>query len=208
MNQKRLLVVSADHGFELLLKVHPFSATQTGLQRLQNFQYDLRNIGIVASGASGGKNPSSWILFPSLMLPMLVKTIVSADVLSVDVAPGSPINLKGISVGFEEVHLLQAARIYLDTQSEELVQLIFGSDFTDAAKNTRKVLARNIVGLYFSFDPEMRLLTMYVAARGSDSHPVVRTEQPAGWPSFAPPLSHEARRYRILVNTLIWRIRN
>jgi prepilin-type N-terminal cleavage/methylation domain-containing protein len=175
----------------------------TGLNALGNFKYDSRNIGMTKNDA---KNPSSWILFPTSRVPLLVKEIETGgekDLLKAEVAPGSPITMSGPFTGLDEVCLPQVARLYLNDDGE-LVQLVFGSDYEDGATATRNVLARNIVGLHFTYDPQLRLLSMYIAARGEEGNldNVVSADV---WPSFAGELPRDRR---LVVNRIDWRIRN
>jgi hypothetical protein len=184
---------------DLVLDVHPHDGSRSGLDVLRNFRYDGRNIGIVADG---GRNLSSWILFPSLRLPMLITGIdESAAQLKVRVAPGSPQALSAPFMGLDEVFLLQVARLYRNDRNE-MVQLVFGSDYTNPATTTKKILAHNIVGLHFTSDPTLRLLTMHIAAQGEEAR---SGADAAGWPAFAEPLP-KGRRF--VVEQADWRIRN
>ena len=183
-----------------------------GVASLIGFEYDRQPAGIVAGN---GINMRSWIVFPTFRIPMLVRNIDAANNrIRVTVAPGSdsrhynPLVLEGMLAGFEEIHMPQAARIYV--RDNQLIQEIFRDNFLSASNSVRNVLARNVLAVYFKFDPEARLLTMYIAMRGSDPLPVGKKPgMPEKWPSFAASvLDSKDLRYRILVESMTWRIRN
>ncbi|MDR1977284.1 MAG: hypothetical protein LBQ42_00965 [Synergistaceae bacterium] len=186
-----------------LVQLYPSS----GKSLLENFIYDLRPIGLKAN-ASQGKNPASWFLFPTLRVPLLIDAWVTGpdgDGIEATLAADADRELAGFVMGLDEVHLLQVARLYLE--DEELKQVIFGADYENPDDNTIQVLGRRIVGLHFTYRPDTRLLTMYIAARGEERLGPER-ELPSGWPSWLPPLSSEARRYRLAAKSITWRIRN
>jgi len=168
---------------------------------LQNFFYDGRKIALNANNAG---DPASWVIFPTLRLPLLV-TGMAGNHLTATVAPGAT-PMTGTLMELDEVHLVQAARLYRNTNGE-LIRIIFGSNDTTSATNTTDHLAYGIVGLQFTYNPASRLLTMYIAARGGEKKPVP-SGQPPAWPSWLPPISSDDLRYRVLVKSLTWRIRN
>ena len=100
----------------------------------------------------------------------------------------------------DEVHIAQAARLFRD--GNELKRVVFSID-----GGSEDILARNIVGLQFAYNPVSRLLTMFIAARGSERD-ATGSGDPVSWPSWLPPLSAADTRYRTLVKTVSWRIRN
>ncbi|MDR1978549.1 MAG: type II secretion system GspH family protein [Synergistaceae bacterium] len=176
----------------------------TGLDALRDFKYSLRDIGIVANDA---KNPSSWILFPTSRIPMLIESINTGDSkLNVSVAPDpgdlTSISMSGPFTGLDEVCLPQAARLYLNGHGE-VVQLVFGADYEDSLTTATNILAHNIAGLHFMYDPELRILTMFIAAQGEERF--AGAPAASGWPSFAAPLSDDRR---LVINRIDWRIRN
>jgi hypothetical protein len=183
------------------------SSTGDAATFLRNFIYDGRRIGLQAS-ASPGRDPATWFVFPTLRIPLLLEEI-SGDVLVAALAPEASRNMQGTLMGLDEVHLIQAARLYRNAR-DELVQIVFGSDYTDASTETRNVLAHNIVGLQFVCNPVSRALTMYIASRGSERDSLTRTGtgQPTSWPSWLPPITPENLSYRISVKAVTWRIRN
>jgi hypothetical protein len=191
--------VVRDNGDALTLEF----AEGTGLSALQNFVYASRNVGITAGNP---KSPSSWILFPTSRVPMLIDTIEPSSggrsLLNVRVAPGSPLSISGPFTGLDEVCLPQIARLYLNDNGE-LVQLVFGSDYENASTTRQNVLAHNIAGLHFTYDPHLRLLSMYIAAQGEEGN--VHGISPDPWPSFADALPVGRR---LVVNRIDWRIRN
>jgi hypothetical protein len=117
------------------------------------------------------------------------------------VAPTNELNVEGAIKELVEIHMIQAARLF--RENNELVQVVFTGTGT-----TREVLARNVVGLQFAFDPESRLLTMYVAARGQEPNPVGVQNQPFAWPDWLGPIDTGDARFRVVVKNLTWRIRN
>ncbi|MDR1874792.1 MAG: type II secretion system GspH family protein [Synergistaceae bacterium] len=186
-------------GDALPLSVYPYDGARSGLQVLQNFSYDGRNIGIRVNAPA---KTSSWIVFPSFRIPVLITAIdAGAAKMTAQVAPYShPGDLSAPFMGLEEVFLLQAARLYRNAQ-HELVQLIF----EDPATTTEKILAHNIVGLHFAYDPVRRILSMYVAAEGQETGLNVGGVTSSDWPAFAAPLSGS---HRFVVERIDWRIRN
>jgi hypothetical protein len=169
-----------------------------------------REIGIVKDDT---RDPRSWVLFPTLRIPMLINNIVG-DKLEVTLAPNLDSNLVSLS-GFisdlDEVHLVQAVRLYRDAATNELRHVAFGSDYTKPETNTETVLARGIVGLHFLYEPETKLLTMFIAAQGDEPAPTAgRAGKTAGnnWPAFAGDLPEEVWRHRVVVDRVSWRIRN
>ncbi|MDR1875447.1 MAG: hypothetical protein LBQ90_10615 [Synergistaceae bacterium] len=182
------------------------SPSGPGRAFLENFRYDGRLIGLTDDAASRGRNPASWLLFPTLRIPLLMKEW-TADGLRATLAADAGQDMEGVLTGLDEVHLLQAARLYLSPDGE-LVQVIFGSDYTDESTSTIDVLAHNIVGLQFAYNAASRLLTMYIAARGNERDAVAVKTQPGGWPSWLPPIASDALSYRVATKAITWRIRN
>jgi hypothetical protein len=195
-----------------------FLDTGDSITRLKSFSYNGRHIGI--SDDNRGADIGSWILFPSFKIPLLIDSI-GVETLTVRVSPYSffntsltaprsnSVNLEGTMNGLEEIHLLQAACLF--TENGRLVQRIYGksiSDFTD------KVLAVNVLGTYFVFDDVRRLLTVYIAARGN-SRSVVPHDANSNYlalrlPDFVPGnfIASADMGFRILVESVTWRIRN
>jgi prepilin-type N-terminal cleavage/methylation domain-containing protein len=173
-----------------------------GMTALLNFTYDLRNIGIKAGN---GRNPSSWILFPTSRIPMLIDDInTGARTLSVRVAPGSPLPLSGPFTGLDEVCLPQTARLFRNGNGE-LTRLFFGTDSANNITTTQNILARNVAGLHFTYDPQLRLLSMYIAVHGEEGNVHGAVPPNDIWPPFADALPQGRR---LVVNRIDWRIRN
>jgi len=187
-------------GDEVLFDVLDYDNDMTGLDFLQRFKYDNKNMGI---SVNDGRNPASWILLPTTRVPMLVTDVdEGSKTMKVVLAPGAP-RMGGPITGIDEVVFPMAARLFRGA-NDELVQIVFGSDFTDPSTNKRNVLAHNIVGLHFAYDPELRIVTMYIAAKGEESG--LHNSPPDEWPDdIAPPLPAGSR---IVVNRVNWRIRN
>jgi hypothetical protein len=180
-------------------------ASVNAVEYLKNFVYDGREIGLTDS-TPDGRNPSKWFLLPTIRVPLLLEEL-NAGGLKAWFAPNSAQSLQGARMGLDEIHLIQAARLYRN-EDNELVQVIFGSDYTDASTNASSVLARNIVGLQFTYNPASRLLTMHIAARGSEGNSV-SSGQTEDWPSWLGSLlSSDAAGRRVVVKSLSWRIRN
>ncbi|MDR3231690.1 MAG: hypothetical protein LBT65_09620, partial [Synergistaceae bacterium] len=176
------------------IKMELVSSTGT-MTNLQNFRYDERRIGLVANAPI---NPASWVVFPTLRLPLLV-TDITGNRFTAVVAPGaSP--MSGTLMELDEVHLVQVARLYR-TANGELRRVVFGD--TDILP-----LTTGIVGLQFTYNPASRLLTVYIAARGGERNPAGPSPRPPAWPTWLPPIASEDLHYRVLVKSLTWRIRN
>jgi hypothetical protein len=182
-----------------------FSPSGTGRDFLENFTYEGRAIGLTDDNASRGRNLATWILFPTLRIPLLM-TEWTEKGLNATLAPEAEQDVEGLLTGLDEIHLLQAARLYLSPNGE-LTQVIFGKDYTDPSTNRVDILARGVVGLQFVYNPDSRLLTMYMAARGNEDNAGARTP-PSGWPSWLPPIPSDALRNRVAVKVITWRIRN
>lgn len=193
------------------------------IQRLTDFSDNGRAIGI--SNQARGANLRSWIVFPALRVPMLIfgnagSIGTATETLQVQLAPysyndhgtGVKAELRGTLNGLDEVHLVQAACLFVDHSQHALVQRLYGAspaDFQD------RVLARNIAAIALIFNPTARLFTMHIAARGNIVETVQdrQIEAPAKWSALvarnlAPALSSDDLRHRILVESMTWRIKN
>lgn len=112
-------------------------------------------------------NPNSWVLFPSLRIPLHAIQGGGPNKLKVE-APNGPV---GSLQTFSEVHLLKIARLYIEGDGK-LTREIFGGE--------TKVIAHNIKHVSFDFAPtgNTRLLTMSITARGNvpdSKHPITET---------------------------------
>lgn len=139
---------------------------------------DLRNFSY--NGRNIGINSRPWILFPSLRIPLRIDTI-GASSLTVTPTPNATLNFVGELRGFEEVHLLQIATIHVS--GDKLLQDISGFG--------TKELANNIVSADFRFNDFV--LTMTITALGN---------------SVGEPGATGVGRYRNIVETMTWRIKN
>jgi prepilin-type N-terminal cleavage/methylation domain-containing protein len=194
-----------ERGEEVEVRLVSSPTSDSAVVFLQNFHYDGRKIGLQAS-ALPGRDLATWFVFPTLKVPLLLNAI-SGDALMATLAPEASRNMQGMLMGLDEVHLVQAARLYRNARNE-LVQVVFGADYADASTSTHNVLAHNIVGLQFSYNPVSSVLTMYTASRGNEKENSARTAQPSGWPSWLPPITPENLSYRISTKSVTWRIRN
>jgi len=155
------------------------------------------------------KNPDSWVLFPTSRLPMLIRGIATTYAapytsgLNVTLAPHSQMELKAPLMGMDEIFLPRVSRIFLDDQNR-VVQHVFGSDYDYADTTKINLLAHGIAGLYFVYEPDARILSMYIASQGDAR---VNNAPSVEWPIFAGSLPHAGQR-RHLVNRIDWRIRN
>ncbi|MDR2522773.1 MAG: prepilin-type N-terminal cleavage/methylation domain-containing protein [Synergistaceae bacterium] len=199
---------------ETALTLHPLyspppPANANGGVHLRDFRYDQRHVGLQAvDTAPRGRDMATWLLFPTLRLPMLLMGW-NTDRLEVKVAPENELPVTGTVMGLDEVHLVQGARLYRNADNE-LVRVIFGTDYNTAGGVVTEVLARNVVGLQFTYNPISRLLTLYIAVRGNEMSPAGynNPNQPNGWAPWLPPIAPNDLRYRILAKSLTWRIRN
>ena len=159
----------------------------------------------------GGAVPVSadgWVVFPSFGAPLWVRGNTVGHT-AVSVAPGAhkkKVLLGGVLYGMEEVHRVRAAR--LRVASGDLIQELYETPPQNRPSRVR-VLARNIVGAWFRFNPKDRILTFSLAARGLNVTLAERASgvRPQGWPAGAPNI-REGRNHRILVESMTWRIRN
>jgi prepilin-type N-terminal cleavage/methylation domain-containing protein len=179
-----------------------YAPNGTGKNYLEKFPYD---------GINGNFDPSAgtnsvrrWLLFPTLRIPMRADEWKS-DVLMTRVAPESVKDVKGTLMGLDEIHLIQAARLFRNSHNE-LERVVFDTP----SSSTSDILAHNVVGLYFTYNPESRLLTMHLAASGEEVDGVGHNSraQPKNWPSWLPPINSDDLRRRIVTKSLTWRIRN
>jgi hypothetical protein len=179
--------------------------------KAQNFTLnDGRSMGLVAAMSDEGtKDMRSWVTFPTLRIPMLVRDINVVDnTIDLQLAPYCTSSLQGILGGYEELYTVQACRLYVN-ERRELVQEIFGANYMSSAEtaNTVNILTHNVAGMFFRFDQENRLLTMYLAIMGEEVVPA-DVGGAAAWPPFASPLPPEASRRRVEAQSITWRIRN
>ncbi|MDR1048998.1 MAG: prepilin-type N-terminal cleavage/methylation domain-containing protein [Synergistaceae bacterium] len=189
-----------------IVEIGPFFAPEdTGRDYLEKLRY--RDIGGNFTPSVGANSVRRWLLFPTLRLPMLAESWTTKggeDVLTARVAPESTKNVKGVLMGLDEIHLIQAARLFRN-DNNELVRVVFDT----GSSSETEVLARHVVGLHFAYDPDSRLLTMYIAARGTVANGTGHTlAQPKDWPSWLPPIDASELPFRILTKSLTWRIRN
>jgi prepilin-type N-terminal cleavage/methylation domain-containing protein len=184
---------------------------------LESFQYDGRPVGISEknSPAASKASPRRWIAFPTARVPFWLSGWDNGGASRAGgsdgqingaiaiMAPESRMSFSRNLFPYEEVHLLQCCRLYLE--DGDLIQEFFDTGLQPGDR-VSKVIARGIAGLFFTFDPEKRLVTMYAAARGnrvsggSASLP--------DWPEFAPPISAADRKYPIVTGVMRWRVRN
>lgn len=192
-----------------------------GVTGMVNFHSDGVPAGVTSSGDFDTR---SWIVFPTLRIPMLVTGIHEAqNRITVVLAPGiratTNLTMTGTLGGLEDIHLVRSARVYVNDRKELVQEFYEGQDYT-TTPGRREVLAHNISSVFFFYDPARRLLTMYVAARGSERQssalsaglwpPSSEDFGGAGWPDTFSEirLSSEDSQYRVLVGERTWRIRN
>lgn len=194
-------------------------------QRLRDFNVDLGRV-IGLSNQNRGGNIRSWFLFPSFKIPLLLddgysvvdttnnKIFASVSPYIGDhpiVADSGDTKFEGNLFGFEEVHLVQAACIF--SNGDELIQRIYGEGIDSYMDIT---LATNVLGVYFVFDDERRILTMYTVTRGNNhgestevyNRAYLRTKLPDYAPDDFIISVNRNNDYRILVENMTWRIRN
>ncbi|MDR1623170.1 MAG: hypothetical protein LBS00_12455 [Synergistaceae bacterium] len=197
------------------------------ITRLEQFRspYDGRPIGLSMNNTANDSLASTrrWITFPTLRVPFWVSCWNNAgdnrgngstenDTLMTEMAPGAELlsddMFTRVFANYEEVHLVQACRLYVE--NGVLIQEFFDTGYENASNRVRVEMAQGIVGLYFTFDAERRLLTMYIAARGNDPIPVgKKTSPPLIWPNYpGAAIASADLRYRVVTSMMTWRIRN
>lgn len=159
-------------------------------------------------GGAAVANAGEWVVFPSFGAPLWVKQSMPSHA-TVLVAPGAhkeKVLLGGLLYGLEEAHCVCAAR--LRVASGELIQELYETPPQDRPSRV-KVLARNIVGAWFRFNPKNRILSVSLAAKGLNTAEARHASgrRPRGWPIGAPDIV-EGKNHRILVESMTWRIRN
>lgn len=192
------------------------------VQRLVNFRYDGRQAGqgrlIGIDRTTNATGTRSWILFPSLRIPLLIDNTPTAidignDILETHVAPFSTRSIRGNLADRDEVHLVQVACLFVDDQ-HRLLRRVYDTpkDFVD------ETLAENIAAVLFVYFPNARTLTMHIAARGQAAEASARvhgndatnawTKLVSGDSYNRKDLTSEDRRYQILYRSMTWRINN
>lgn len=164
----------------------------------------LRRAGGMGSGFLASRD--AWIVFPSFGAPLWVKES-GADYVRAVVAPGAKraeVLLGGVLHGFEEMHRVRVARLYV--KDGDLVQEFYDT-LPQLNANRSVVLVPGVAGVWFRFDPQTRNLNMSLAVMGvhGDSR-YAAGRRPSGWPDSAPDVGDG--RHRILVETMTWRMRN
>jgi hypothetical protein len=191
-------VRSVSTNSEVTMTLHPHGATPgAGILRTAGLQP-------VGEGGSGG-NVRTWILLPTLRVPMRAQSFNVSGLnssLAVRVVPSDaggtpPPDMERTVMALDEIHLMRAARLF--RENNELVRV-------NLAGGGREVLARNIVGLQFEYDPDDSILTMYIAAQGLVGGAAGRSTPDWPWPDN--PLVDTRRDVRVVMRTLSWRIRN
>jgi prepilin-type N-terminal cleavage/methylation domain-containing protein len=191
------------------------------MTKLETFTYEGRQVGLSMQDSPNASLASTrrWITFPTLRVPFWVSGwnkngtnmgngSITNNSITTSMAPGSAVEFRRIFANYEEIHLVQACRLYLDNGT--LVQEFFDTGYASDTNRVRVDLASGIAELYFTFNPVRRLLTMYIAARGSDPLPIgTSAVNLLAWPNYIPATIASADlRYRLLMNTVTWRIRN
>ena len=170
---------------------------------LLSLRQDGRSIGLL-DPSPPPRDMRAWLLLPTLRLPMFVVGWSGTDLnVRVASAPG----LEREIMALDEIHLIQAARLY--RRGGELRRTVFGANYTDASANTDDFLARNVADLWFAYNPDTRLLKMFIAVRGNERYATGSGHIPDAWPSCLPKQGiNSALDYRLLVKNTTWRIRN
>jgi len=135
--------------------------------------------------------PTDWITFPSANAPFFVNT------------PGtSPINVTPKSDGtlpfFDEIHYVR----FLEAR------LVNGEFIVEDPVNDETIsTVAGIEDVIFDYDPDDRIITASVLARGNTRHDeMVTPADVSGWPDN--PVADETRHYRVSVHRSRWRVRN
>ena len=173
---------------------------------LRDFSWGGQPAGVqsVAEPGVTSANTRAWVLLPTLRIPLRVDNITAGSGnMQVTAAPDAPAIEERFLMTLDEIHVMQAARIFRDPATRELRRRVLSTPDADG----HEVLARNIVGLQFAFDPQSRILTMFIAARGNERNPAVGLGQ-HNWPAWLPNLDNDDLEFRIVTKTLSWGMRN
>jgi len=191
---------------EILPHARGGASIRAGVEVLRN-DFGLRTL--VNDTANGG-DMRTWLFLPTLRLPMraqsfnIAGTNSTLDVVVVPNDGGGALddenNVTRPLMGLDEVHLMRAARLFLNNNGELRRALL-----TANGNIQEEILANNIIGVGFVFNPADRLLTMSIAAQGYGG--AVGAPQPV-WPAEFGPLLDGPLGRRVAVRTLSWRIRN
>ena len=182
----------------------------------------------------------SWILIPSFRVPLAVASISTQDsALIVKPAPGAAYAkqiatgthstiqyndnevdnglLMGgqLSVG-EQIWYPRMGHIWLDRQNQQIKLDLYssfgvsGSGSVSPYEST--VIMDKAIGLRFSYDPYVALLTMTVAAQGTRLEGDEIGAIPISWPmrrtGERAPFSKQEREHRIFVRSKTWQLSN
>jgi hypothetical protein len=176
-----------------------------------------RDIGIMGPSEASSSNLRRWIVLPSGRAPLMIYSIDDDDddSIEVQVAPYSyndhgrerNVLIGAHILGLEEIHLVQAGMVFL-TNDNRLIERVYE---TPTLYHETEI-ANHIAGIAFRFDPESRLLTVYAAAYGNTVIPKEqwRESEPDDWPEDVPfkETDTDWKKRRLLVETMVWRIRN
>ncbi len=146
------------------------------------------------------KKPSTlkhWVVFPASTPPHPF-TVDSAS--STEITLRSHSNQSGNSiVPQDELHYVRAAKIFV--QNGELI-----IDHLDGSG--AQSVVNNIAGMWCSFDPDDRVLTVRILARAGTMREEGVQSELEGWPAEAEAFWKRDVRYRHAVVSRSWRIRN
>ncbi len=142
----------------------------------------------------------SWVSFPSTTAPFRnVATPLSPNLTLRFSSPTS--SAVQTVAAFDEVHFVRAAKIFVRNNTLMIDRLLQGSNPQPAVDG--------IAGLWCTFDPdENRVLTVRVLARASTSRTPGIQSGIEGWPTAADAHWPRDSKYRYVVVSRSWRIRN
>jgi len=137
-------------------------------------------------------NFKSWITFPTGNVPMYVKVETGTNELSGTLP--EPDMSSGVTSQYDELHYIRAMHAWVDEGS------FCTEDLTIQGKQSR---VDGIEDIFFDYDSDNGLLTVYVLARGNQKNSDFAKDNVQGWPQE---ISNS--QYRLVVTRGSLRIRN
>jgi len=138
------------------------------------------------------KSTEGWVVFPGFNWPLRVMRPVTGTTLTLQ----TNIPRRFLSAN-EQLHYVRFLRAYVDNGYFKV---------EDLTRQSPQSIVEGILNCKFLWDPDIRVLTVAVLARGNKRfNRMVTPEQINGWPD---PISDEHRYYYLALVRKGWRLRN